>query len=139
LQREAHHGDGVLATRSRAALGAQFGPGSDEVLFHDGGLCLDGELVQDGEGADERVEHGVGELENELLGAAQWGGLSTREIGEPVHKVESDIVWCHVLRLHHVLELGKERRGRGLPLHQPSVVEAHLGLREADRLLADGA
>ena len=34
-----------------------------------------------------------------------------------------------------LLELGEERRGRRLPLHEPAVIELHLRLREAHRAL----
>ena len=44
-----------------------------------------------GERGDERVEHSVRELENELLRASERRGLGAGEVGEPVDKVEVDV------------------------------------------------
>ena len=55
--------------------------------------------------------------------------LGPREVGEPMYKVEGDVVRGNVLRLEKRLERAEEGSGRRLGLHQPAVVEAELGLR----------
>ena len=73
-------------------------------------------MVEHTEGLDEGVEHRMRELEDELLGPTEGGGLGAREVGEPVHKVEGHVRLLHGLGLQHLLELGEEGRGRRLAL-----------------------
>ena len=140
LQGEAHERDGVVARGRRAERpqAVALVPSTHEVILHYLGLALDRQLVEHGKRANKRVEHRVRELEHKLLGAAEGRRLGAGEVGEPVHKVEGHVGRLHALAHHHLLELCKERRWRRLALHEPAVVEAHLTLREADRLLVVG-
>eukprot|EP00964_Phaeocystis_antarctica_P052728 scaffold30904_cov88-Phaeocystis_antarctica.AAC.2 len=66
-------------------------PPFDEEPFHQLGLGERGKLLHHWKRADERVEHGVRELDHELLGAGQRRTLSAAKVGQPVHKVKGHV------------------------------------------------
>mmetsp|Transcript_8661 Transcript_8661/g.19314 ORF Transcript_8661/g.19314 Transcript_8661/m.19314 type:complete len:218 (-) Transcript_8661:1866-2519(-) len=88
--------------------------------------------VDDVEARKETAKHDRWELHCELLTAVVRCRLGTRQVSHPVDKVEADILLAGTASQHCLLQLAQHSGRWPLGLHEPTSVETHFTLSEAD-------